>query len=113
MDYRIVEFPLQELGIDHTAVAAGLTQAVRRDHRHYRLMAVLQSTRQVVFVLEVDPQQKDWEYVIDRLPGTQPAELLGQVEARRQGGFHTRGQINLADGVTLGVFEKEAPAPTD
>ncbi len=106
MHYSIAQFSLRELILSHQDVCASLNAACRRNGHSHRLAGVLQTRAFAIFLLEEDASGQDWEYVIEPFPGEEPADICGEIAARWQGSFSTRGQIVLEDKY-LGVFEKQ------
>ncbi len=104
MHYRIAQYHIKDLIHGYEEVSRSLNETCCRDGKFYRLSGVFQSREYVIFSLE-DGVEQPGEYVIVPLSGEEPADIVGEIEARWQGNFSARGQIVLAEQY-LGVFEK-------
>ncbi|OVE81522.1 hypothetical protein BVY04_03015 [bacterium M21] len=109
MSYRVVQYHINDFILDYDSVADSFNSACRRDHRHYRISGICQAQDKVVVVFDEDYDGKIWEYVVKPFPGETPEEIAGEVHARWQGKFATRGLVQV-EGQALGVFE-HAVAP--
>ena len=105
MNYRIAQYNLKELILDHEAVARSLNESCCRDGRHYRVSGLCQTRDNVIFMLEEDPDGRTWKYVIAPFLGETEADIIADIYSRWQGNFSTRGLIRLANEY-LGLFEK-------
>ena len=105
MSYRVVQYGLREFVLSPEDVAASLNVACQRDHRHYRVSGLCQTRDEVIFLLEDDPEQRRWEYVLAAFPGESAEEVAGEIQSRWQGQFSTRGLVRLTDQF-LGLFER-------
>lgn len=108
MSYRVAQFHLDDFVLDHNAVADSLNQACQRDNRQYRISGICQTLNdRVVIVFEEDYDGQKWSYIIKPFGGETAADITGDIHARWQGKFATKGLVQL-NGQSLGVFEHAA-----
>lgn len=114
MSLRFVQFSLDELSRDAEGIARCLTQACQRDGRLYQVTGVCPTGRTVVFPLEQAADGRRRRYEIRPFSGLLDEDVMADIRSRWQGGFSTRGLVQLGE-IWLGLFEiveaPPAPAP--
>ena len=102
---RILKYNVNELVIDHDAIADNLNEACHRNGVDYKLIGIFQNRWQVIFSIE--PCKEIYHYNIDFFMGPSEEDIIADIYSHWQSDIQTLGMIRVNDEY-LGVFEKVA-----
>lgn len=108
MDQQILQFNVDDIALAPEEVAEALTEATNRGGRIWRVTGLCQAYERVIFCYTaIGDGPGRIHYRIEPFTSTNYDDILGDLDARWQGGFITRGLIQLDNGQSfVGLFEK-------